>query len=594
MLLVVSIVAIGFGVIMPRFEKIERSDMRAKSTHLSELIDAQVEKITAQVGTNAAWDSLYSYVQIPDEEFAATELGDQSSFVADVSSYVVLSTEGEVLYENGYDQEADAPRTESLFGDALLAPDSPLVSPVLNKEPLAGLVNVNGVPVLFSAAPITNAAGDAPPLGEIIMARVVDSKIVAKLTDGLKSDVAIYPLNKIPAGAPKITDADHVALSTSGSSINGWLDVRDLSGTPVAIGQVTTPRTLTAVGRQTVRDITLAVAAMCLVASFGLLYAINRAVVSRLTRLASDSAALDLSKPGSRVAVDGTDEIASVAHGMNFALENLDVVMSSINTGVQRVREQAELLDRIAAEVDTAASNNAIEASAAADEVSAITLRLHEVATNTEDLSQSIHEISNHSAEAVTATRSATSDSVDAKQTVSDLSEVSSRIDEVVQLIGQIADQTNLLALNATIEAARAGDAGRGFGVVANEVKDLAQQTAEGTHQITEQIQAIQKETKRAVIAIANVATTILKADDIQHVIADAVARQDTTMRTIAGNTSEVSQSTKKISSHVESLASGAHDAERSAGELRATAKALNALAVDLQVSLLQQEPVRA
>ncbi len=80
---------------------------------------------------------------------------------------------------------------------------------------------------------------------------------------------------------------------------------------------------------------------------------------------------------------------------------------------------------------------------------------------------------------------------------IRELSQAAARIGDFIGLISNIASQTNLLALNATIEAARAGDAGKGFSVVASEVKELASQTAKATDEIESQISAIQATTSR-------------------------------------------------------------------------------------------------
>ena len=92
-----------------------------------------------------------------------------------------------------------------------------------------------------------------------------------------------------------------------------------------------------------------------------------------------------------------------------------------------------------------------------------------------------------------------------AHATMADLDRSAAEIGEVVKLITSIARQTNLLALNATIEAARAGAAGRGFTVVATEVKQLAQETARATDDIARRVQAIQSGTSAALAAIEEV-----------------------------------------------------------------------------------------
>ena len=110
---------------------------------------------------------------------------------------------------------------------------------------------------------------------------------------------------------------------------------------------------------------------------------------------------------------------------------------------------------------------------------------------------------------------------------VSELSKAAGRIGDVVELINTIAEQTNLLALNATIEAARAGEAGRGFAVVASEVKALAEQTSKATDEISQQIQGIQSATQESVGAIREIGNTIGRMSEIASAIAAAVEEQD-------------------------------------------------------------------
>lgn len=118
--------------------------------------------------------------------------------------------------------------------------------------------------------------------------------------------------------------------------------------------------------------------------------------------------------------------------------------------------------------------------------------------------------------------------------TIRSLTDAVQRIGQIVRVIGSIASQTNRLALNATIEAVRAGDAGRGFAIVAHEVKSLATQTAQATDEIARQIAAVHQETQGAVTAIQGISETIGEINSVAAGIAGAVSQQKAATEAIA------------------------------------------------------------
>ena len=150
-------------------------------------------------------------------------------------------------------------------------------------------------------------------------------------------------------------------------------------------------------------------------------------------------------------------------------------------------------------------------------------------------------------------------------QTVGRLGASSAEIGEVIKLISAIAQQTNLLALNATIEAARAGAAGKGSAVVANEVKELAEQTAKATEDIGGKIAAIQNDTQSAVSAIAGIGEVIGKINEISGTIATAVEEQHATTGEMSRNLTQAAEGSRVIAENISGVAQAAQNTSQGA-----------------------------
>lgn len=194
------------------------------------------------------------------------------------------------------------------------------------------------------------------------------------------------------------------------------------------------------------------------------------------------------------------------------------------------------------------------------------------IAGAAEALSATSQEIERHARHTNEIAATALDRTGNLQSSVEGLAHAASEIETVVSLIRSIAEQTNLLALNATIEAARAGPAGRGFGVVAGEVKELAAQTALATDRITARVEAIRSATGDTAGAIHTIGGTIAQMNDMAAGMAAAADRQQQASRDIAQAIAEAAADATSVSSNVEQVRATVASNEARAMQVRAGA----------------------
>lgn len=377
---------------------------------------------------------------------------------------------------------------------------------------------------------------------------------------------------------------------------------------------------------QAVKQFLLIVAGASIILGAVIAFSMNKIIsgpIVAITRAAKEMGAGDLTIED--VQVKSKDEISELAASFNQTKNQLRDLIKKIQSNTEQVAASSEELfasseqavqatTHVSSAVDEVASGSETQARGMDETKRAVeenAIAIQRIAESTSAVSDSAMEVlaeSKQGNEIIKRTikqmeeiRASVIESADVIRT---LGENSKEIGNIVETINQIAEQTNLLALNAAIEAARAGEHGKGFAVVADEVRKLAEQSRQSTEQIASLIEGIQQNTAHAVQAMekgtkeveAGTAVANDAGEAFQHILS-SVEQAVGEMQEVSAATEEISASTEQVTASVEQMASitsgisesmqgvaaSSEEQLASAQEITAAAESLSNLAQELQ-----------
>ena len=410
-------------------------------------------------------------------------------------------------------------------------------------------------------------------------AKIATAAIAGEYTSAGDMNTAMAPFKK-PIQAMEIAAADHVT-----QQIKHLQDAsRQLSET-----------------MQLLHNTTLVTFVVALVVGIAVALVIVASIRKPLhlleTNLRQAAENRDLSR---QIDYAGHDEVGTAITSINHFFTGVRELVGAAQQGCSRLTETATSLHTVTTEQNRAIGQQAEATSSTAAAIEQLTVSINHVAGTAADIEQDARRsqvLANDGRSLANQTAGEINHIADSIQqsseVIASLEKRSAEIGGIVHVIKDIADQTNLLALNAAIEAARAGEQGRGFAVVADEVRKLAEKTTQATNEISQMIRAVQQDTSTAVGTMSEASSMVAQGVNLTRQVAEALDSIDRmaveSAGKIAGIATAIGQqgsASNQIAQNVEKIAQMSEENSAATSQLADLAQNLTRLSDTLGVTI--------